>query len=243
MHSSINSYRIKRLLLSGDYVCTDSENQLFLLSPALEEPQLHNLQLQNIILPIEISFLSDNGYYCFPISERLTHCLTKLRGTSHRANIFPRCLLLSLATTALNIWRDRQLREEAMACLSVDNLWMDRNHIYVVWNKRGRRADCTERAFLSKLGGVLAFLWDGNEDARLIAGSEPRGGLGRTIDGLSRGEGSLEEVVLALQGAEPRTAQLYSNKKPERRVNRYSLYEKKLLGSKKKSIDKTELSL
>lgn len=110
---NISSYRISRLLLSGDYICCDADNSLYLLAQAKEPPQLHNIQLQGILLPIEIVFAAEGAglYCCFPLEASMTQCMGRVKGRAHMpvgANVHQ--LMLSLALTVMNAANDRTLR-------------------------------------------------------------------------------------------------------------------------------------
>jgi hypothetical protein len=118
---SINNYRINRLLLSGDYVCSDNENSLFLLTSTVTPPKLHNILIENIILPIEIIYMNENSLYCcFPIEAGMTQCLGRVRGRSMLPVAYNlQALMLSLTIIVKNASNDKNLKGELLACLNV----------------------------------------------------------------------------------------------------------------------------
>jgi hypothetical protein len=118
---NISNYRINRLLLSGDYVCSDSENNLFLLAPIVTPPTLQNILIESIILPIEIIYMNENSlYYCFPIEASMTQCLGRMRGRLMlpiASNL--QALMLDLTVIVMNASSDKTLKGELLACLNV----------------------------------------------------------------------------------------------------------------------------
>lgn len=164
---SISSYRINRLLLSGDYICCDAENSLYLLAQVKQPPQLHNIHLQGIVLPIEIIYMNEGEalYCCFPLEPSMTQCLGRARGRSHMplsANV--QQLMLSLALTVMNAANDRTLRSELLSCLHVSNLWLAQNGVEVMWHQRTQHEEkYSEDKVVRRLGEIFFFLNYGKE--------------------------------------------------------------------------------
>lgn len=245
---SISSYRINRLLLSGDYICCDSEGAPYLLAQVRDSPQLHNIHLQGIVLPIEVIYMNEGAtlYCCYPIEPSMTQCLGRVRVHSLIASTVEQ-LMLSLTLTVINAANDKTLKGELLACLHVANLWVLKNATQVIWHPRTDNERYSEAAAVRRLAEMFFFLCFGREMTMQAVGAPPfnneliermlKGGftLQQTHQWLAQRQTSKRRKVS--KGEFPQTAG---------RNKRYSVTDSanyRATGQSKRSSERTELSL
>lgn len=87
MASSINNYKIKRLLLNGHYMCSSNDGITYLLCATKVKRTLRNyksLSIETVIFPCEITYLSQGETYdSYLIGDEYSLCMTKLQSKSY----------------------------------------------------------------------------------------------------------------------------------------------------------------
>jgi hypothetical protein len=78
MRSTINNFKVKSLLLSGDYICSDEEGSCYLLSSCQaatftsEELTAFKTTVDYVVFPVEIALLNqdsaEESYGCYPLN-------------------------------------------------------------------------------------------------------------------------------------------------------------------------------
>ena len=90
MLTTINNYKVKRLLLNGHYVCssTSDSNLTYLLCATKNKNKrsLRNyklLHIDNLLFPTEITIIEEGDTYdCFFLPDNLSLCMIKLQSRS-----------------------------------------------------------------------------------------------------------------------------------------------------------------
>lgn len=167
MRSAINNYKVKSLLLSGDYICSNEAGDRYLLSPCAadtfntQELATFRTPAKHVVFPEEIALLSQEStsesYACYLLGDDALQCRTR---SSWMASMQKRAkyILLQLSYAVCEgICNRPELKSSLEQCLDVENLWMNRQTIQVLWVKRTKKPEASSDACIIKRLGELFY--------------------------------------------------------------------------------------